>query len=155
MQAKDIMSSPVMTIHPDAIVEEAAKLMLQHGVSCLVVTDASNHIAGILTHSDFGLHRKLVPLADNLYQLLGSWAVPNMLEEIAQRVRTRQVKDVMTGDVEVVSEDASVAEVAAKMLRRRVNRLPVVRGRELVGIITRHDLLKVMVDQGPSSAPRT
>jgi CBS domain-containing protein len=144
MQVKDIMSSPVVTIGPEATVQEAASLMLQRDLSCLVVVDGRNHIVGILTHSDFGMHRRLVPLADNLYQLLGSWANPKAIEDIAQEVRSRLVKEVMTREVEVVSEDAPVGEVVERMLRRRVNRLPVMRDKELVGIVTRHDLLKLI-----------
>lgn len=98
MQVKDIMSSPVVTIGQEATVQEAASLMLQKELSCLVVLDESKHIVGILTHSDFGLHRKLLPLADNLYQLLGSWADPKTIAGIAQKVRTRRVKEVMTRD---------------------------------------------------------
>ncbi|MBI2171883.1 MAG: CBS domain-containing protein [Chloroflexi bacterium] len=144
MQVKDIMSSPVVTIGPEATVQEAANLMLQSNLSALVVVDESKHIVGILTHSDFGVQRKLLPLADNLYQLLGSWADPKAIEDIAEKVRVRLVKEVMTRDVEVVTEDVPIGEVVERMLKHRVNRLPVVRDKELVGIVTRHDLLKVI-----------
>ncbi|MBI4311300.1 MAG: CBS domain-containing protein [Chloroflexi bacterium] len=154
MRAKDIMNSPVVTVRPDDTVQEAARLMLQHEVSCLVVVDEKRHVAGILTHSDFGLHRKLVPLADNLYQMLGSWADPKTVEDIAHKVAVRRVKDVMTREVEVVSEDEPVGAVVEKMLRRQVNRLPVVRDKELVGIITRHDLLKLIAADKALSSSR-
>lgn len=147
MRAKDIMTVPVVTVSPKASVGDAAALMVRHDVSCLVVVDRGGEIVGILTHSDFALHRKFMPLGDNLYRILGTWADPGSLEQVTHSVRNRALGDVMARDVVVVTEDADVSEVVDTMLRRRVNRLPVVRGKELVGIITRHDLLKIMVDE--------
>ncbi|MBI4339103.1 MAG: CBS domain-containing protein [Chloroflexi bacterium] len=152
MLARDIMTSPVVTIGPDSTVEEAATLMLRRHVSCLVVVDDHGGIEGILTHSDFGLQRKMLPLTDNLYQLLGSWADPKTVEEIALKVRSRKVREVMIRDVVTVKEDASVPQVVETMLRHEVNRLPVVREGHVVGIITRHDLLKLIAAEGGSAA---
>ena len=52
LRAKEIMHSEVLTIHPDASIEEAADIMLTRKVGCLVVTEAQQ-IVGILTESDF------------------------------------------------------------------------------------------------------
>ena len=101
---------------------------------------------GIITHSDFELHHKFLPLADtNLFTLLGSWASPETMEEVARKVRGRHVKDVMSHPVETIQEEASLAQVAELMLGKSVHRLPVMRGTELVGIISRHDLLKMVL----------
>ena len=69
-QAKDIMSTPVLTISPDATVGEAAGLMLEKHVSCLPVVDEQEQLVGMLAHSDFELHRKLIGMVDDLYELL-------------------------------------------------------------------------------------
>ncbi|MFQ6026651.1 MAG: HPP family protein, partial [Dehalococcoidia bacterium] len=79
MRAKEIMSAPVVTLRPDATVGEAVDLMLSHQISCLPVVDDRERLVGILTHTDFGLHQKFLPLADNLYTVLGSWATPKTL----------------------------------------------------------------------------
>ena len=71
-RAKDIMSTPVLTISPDATVGEAAGLMLEKQVSCLPVVDDEEQLVGMLTHSDFELHRKLIGMTDDLYELLGT-----------------------------------------------------------------------------------
>ncbi len=57
---------------------------------------------------------------------------------------SKQVKDVMSHPVVTVQEDAPTAQVAEIMVNKRVHRVPVMRGKELVGIITRHDLLKLI-----------
>ena len=64
MQAKDIMSTPMVTISPEAAVVEAAKLMLEHQISCLPVLDTEERLVGMLSHTDIDLHRKFIALAD-------------------------------------------------------------------------------------------
>ena len=144
MNVRDIMSSPVITIGADATVEEAAQLIVDRVTSCLPVVDSQGQMVGILTHTDFGFHRRFLPMADHLYTLMGSWVSPSTLEQVAQTVSSKKVKEVMSQPVVTVQEDAPVAEVADLMLRKNINRLPVMRGKELVGIVTRHDFIKLM-----------
>ena len=151
MNARDIMSSPVITIRADATVEEAAQLIVKRVTSCLPVLDDKGQLVGILSHTDFGFHRRFLPMASHLYTLMGSWVRPDTLEEVARRVSSRKVKEVMSQPAVTVQEDAPIAEVADLMLRRNINRVPVMRGKELVGIITRHDFIKLMTTSpGPS-----
>ena len=114
MNIGDIMTSPVITITADSTVEEAAKLMLERGTSCLPVLDHQEQLVGILTHTDFGFHRKFLPMADHLYTLMGSWVRPETLEEVAKAVSSRRVKEVMSHPVVTVQEDAPVAEAAKR-----------------------------------------
>ncbi|MBF8267193.1 MAG: putative UspA domain protein [Dehalococcoidia bacterium] len=144
MEARDLMSTPVIVIKADAKVEEAAELMLAHHISCLPVLDDEGHLVGILTQTDFGLHQRFVPLAGDLYTVLGSWATPKTLEEIVHVARDRPVKDVMTHPVITVQEDTPISEVVRLMLSKDVYHLPVVRGKQVVGLVTRHDLLKLL-----------
>ena len=145
MNARDLMSSPVVTTTEDSTVAEAAALMLEHGASCLPVLDREGTLTGIITHSDFGFHRKFLPMSDNLYTLMGSYVRPETVETVAREVSSRLIKDVMSHPVVTIGEDATIAEVADVMINKGYNRVPVTRGKELVGIITRHDLVKLMV----------
>lgn len=154
MNASDLMSAPVVTIRPEATVKDAATLMLQRNVSCLPVLDQHNRLVGILSHSDFGMSSRLFPLADRLYTLMGSSATPQHLEAVSREVAGKQVKDVMAHPVVTVQEDAPVAQVAEAMVSQGIHRVPVMRGQELVGIITRHDLLKLIVAGGESVSPK-
>ncbi|MDA0988174.1 MAG: CBS domain-containing protein [Chloroflexi bacterium] len=144
MNAQDIMTSPVVTTTADSTVETAAKLMLEHGTSCLPVLDNKGQLVGILTHTDFGFHRKFLPMAGHLYTLMGSWVKPETLEEVAKAVSSRSVSEVMSHPAITVQEDTPVAEVADLMIQKNISRLPVVRGKALVGIVTRHDFVKLM-----------
>lgn len=151
MLARDIMTSPAVTTTEDSTVAEAASLMLEHGASCLPVLNRDGQLTGIITHSDFGLHRKFLPMADHLFTLMGSFVRPETVELVAREVSARRIRDVMSQPVVTLEEDAPVGKVADLMVSKGIHRLPVTRGKELVGIITRHDLVKLMVGNAPGS----
>lgn len=144
MQARDLMSTSVVTIRPDASVGDAARLMLDHGASCLPVVDDEDHLVGIITHTDFGLHPRLRPLTDNVYSLLGSATTPQHIRDVSRKVRSKLVKDVMRRPVTTVKEDTPIEEITRLMLNQGIHRIPVVRAHHVVGIITRHDFLKLI-----------
>lgn len=144
MNVQDLMSSPVITIRADASIEEAAQLIIEQSTSCLPVLGDNGELVGILTHTDFGFHRRFLPMANHLYTLMGSSVEPDTLEEVAKTVSSKKVRDVMSHPVITVQENTSVSEVAELMLNKNINRFPVMRGDDLVGIITRHDFIKLM-----------
>jgi len=146
MQAKDLMTVPAITINAEVTIEDAARLLLERNLSCLPVVDDQGRLVGMLTHSDFGLHHKFMPLAGNLYTLMDSWANPDQLEEVSREVKSKKVRDVMKQPVTTVQEDAPIAEMARLMATKDIHRFPVMCGDELVGIVTRHDLLKLLVN---------
>jgi CBS-domain-containing membrane protein len=88
MLARHLMTASVVTIQPDATVGEAAQLMLEHNISCLPVLDEQDHLVGILTHTDFGLHPKYHPLAENVYSLLGTTTTSQHIEEVSRQKST-------------------------------------------------------------------
>ena len=145
MLARDIMTSPVVTISEDSTVAEAAALMIERGASCLPVLNRDGQLTGIITHSDFGFHRKFLPMTDHLYTLMGSFVRPETVEMVAREVSARRIRDVMSQPVVTLEEEAPIAKVADLMISKGIHRLPVTRGEELVGIITRHDLVKLMM----------
>jgi CBS domain-containing protein len=145
MQAKDIMTSPVNTIMPDTTVEEAARMMINGNISCLPVIDNAKELVGIITHTDLIPKKKFLPLADHIYSILGSMVSADRIEEAAQALGSRKVEQVMTNPVITVEENTDFSAVAKLMVGKNINRLPVLRNGSVVGIITRHDLLKVLI----------
>ena len=144
MNANELMSSPPVAIGQEATVAEAARCMLDENVSCLPVVDGENKVVGILTHSDFGLHPKFRPLADNVYSLLGSSVSPRHIADVSQRVGSKLVKDVMPSRVFSVEGDTPIEKVVELMLRQGIHRIPVTEDGRLAGVITRHDFLKLI-----------
>ena len=144
MNTRDIMSSPVITIRQEATAGEAIDLMLEHKKSCLPVLDEDGRLTGMLTHTDLGVHPKFMPMANILQILMAPWVTPRTIEEIMKRLRSTPITNVMKYPVITVQERAPISEVADLMLRKGISRVPVLRGDELVGIIARHDFIKLM-----------
>ena len=112
----------VISIGGDATVFDAVKTMVDANVGALLVTGGhSNEITGIFTERDY-LRRVAVAGRDEQHT---------------------QVRDVMSSPVIVVTPQTSVEEAMALMTDRRIRHAPVVDGRELVGMISIGDLVKL------------
>lgn len=132
MRTRDIMTSPPITVTPDAHVKEVADLLVRRQVSALPVVE-EGRLVGIVSEAD------LVPLeavAD-----LRAHAIRK--PEPAARA-PRLVREVMTRDVLALPPDADAADAARLMLAHGVKSIPIVSGPHVVGIVSRRDLLKVL-----------
>src|SRR5690606_8514615 len=140
MQASDVMSTPVISVTEDTSVAEVARLLLRHGISAMPVLGANGRLLGIVSEGD------LVRRVESGTEREASWWL-RLFGDSEERVRDyakthgRRVTDVMTREVTTVNEDASLPEIAALLERRRIKRVPVMRGGEVVGIVSRANLL--------------
>lgn len=145
MNARDVMTAPAYTIRDTATVGEAAQLLADKRISTLPVLDQDEKLVGVLTHTDFFLHPIHYPGAEgHLFELLGSLVGVDNLESASKTLAERSVRDVMTHPVTTITEDADIGEIARLMLHDKRTRLPVVRGEKVVGIVCRHDFLKLI-----------
>ena len=141
MQARDIMSTRVVTVAPDVSVEDIAKLLLDAGISAVPVVDAQGHPLGIVSEGD------LMSRSENEAEPRRSWWL-DLLAGTEDRARDyikrhgHTAADVMTSDIVTVREDTPVGEIAALLEKRRIKRVPVVHDGKLVGIVSRADLLR-------------
>jgi len=148
MLVRQIMLTPVITVDEDCSLEEAAKMMLDRNVGGLPVVDDRGELCGIVTESDFVAREKGIPFS--LYrfpQMFGEWMPHEHVERIYEAARRRAVREIMSRDVITVTEVDTIETVLEKMLKCGLHRLPVVRDRKPVGIVTRHDLLRLMLRQ--------
>ncbi len=146
VSARAIMSSPVVTVPLGTSLESAARLMLGRRIGCLPVCDAHGRLAGILTESDFAAKEHGVPFS--LYrfpQLFGEWLEADGVERMYAAARQRPVEEVMTRAVVSVVPEDDLETVVRTMLRSGYHRLLVVEGGKPVGVIARHDLLRLML----------
>jgi CBS domain-containing protein len=135
MRAKDIMTSPVVTVPQIASVESATELVTRHGVTALPVVDTGGRLVGMVSEGDLLLNR--VP-ADPAAHLRRDW-----MNEAAQR--PGMVVEVMTSGVVTTEPEADVADVAARMLEYDVRSVPVLEDGVVVGIVSRRDILRSIV----------
>jgi CBS domain-containing protein len=143
MRAHQIMTTNVVTVRPDTSIVEAAKLMLEHHISGLPMLDKDEKLIGIASEGDF-LRRSEIGTQRRrprwLQFLIGSG------REASEFVRQsgRKVEDIMTHDPVTVSESTALEELVSLMEKHDVKRLPVMRGAQLVGIVTRANLLRAV-----------
>ena len=148
--ARDIMTAPV-TVPPSATLAEAAELMLQHGVACLPVVDDEGGIEGVVTQSEFVPRTSPLPMGrEHLYRVLGQWVSREEMENEYQRAGSRLVQEVMIDPgVPNIEEDEPLASVVATMVHYKVHHLLVVRDKELVGVVSSRDMVKLVASQDP------
>jgi CBS domain-containing protein len=149
MKAKDIMSVEVVTVTKDVTVQETAKLLTEHKISGLPVLEGKK-VIGMVTEGDLIFQdRKLDPPA--FIELLGGVIFlkdPNKYLEGFRKMIATRVEDMMTTKVISVREDTPIEEIAAIMTEKRINRIPVLNEEgELVGIVSRQDLVKSLIKE--------
>ena len=139
MLARDIMSQPVITVTPDTDVAEVAKLLLEHRISGVPVVQ-DGRLLGVVSEGD------LLRRHETGTESRRSWwlALFGPLDEMARdyvRAHGLRAGDVMTAPAVTIDEDTPVARIADLLERHGIKRLPVLRDGELVGIVSRANLL--------------
>ncbi|HXQ42233.1 MAG TPA: CBS domain-containing protein [Candidatus Udaeobacter sp.] len=152
MKVSDVMTHRVVTVGPSATVADAARLMLDHRVSGLPVVDGRGGLLGIVTEGDL-LRRSESGTERQRPHWLEFILGPGRLAKEYVHSHSRKVADVMTKEVATVGENVSIDRVVDLMERRRIKRLPVIRGGKIVGIISRANLLHALAGmQMPATA---
>jgi CBS domain-containing protein len=133
MQARQIMSSPVLTVRPETTVREAATLLLEHRITAAPVLDAGADVIGIVSEADLVVDRfghdprsQLRPVED-------------------EPPGPQTVGEVMTTPVIALGPSADAADLAQTMLDADIRSIPIVEGGTVIGIVSRRDLLRTLV----------
>lgn len=121
-QLLEAKGSDVWSIHPDAAVYDAIKVMADRGVGALMVLDGGA-VVGVISERDYA--RKVI--------LRG------------RSSKDTAVKEIMTARVVYARPDQTVEECMALMTEKRIRHLPVVDGEALLGVISIGDLVKSML----------
>lgn len=153
MKVRDVMTWKVVSVEADATIMRAARLMLQNKISGLPVVDGSGNLVGIVTEGDF-LRRGEIGTQRHRARWLEFLIGPGRLANEYVRACGRKVDEIMTHDLYTITEDTGLEEVVQLMEKHRIKRLPVVRGRQLVGIISRANLLHALASlAGEAKSP--
>lgn len=148
MKASEIMTKDVAAVTPDTKVSEIARLMVEHGYSGVPVVDGKE-LVGIVTEMDLVVRNAhlhfptFIQVLDARIYLQGT----KHFEEELRRILGTTAADVMTREVTTVTPDTDVVDVATLMFEKKVNPVPVVVDRELVGILSRTDIIRLLVQQ--------
>lgn len=146
---RDIMQTEVITVKPSTTVRELADILAKHRISGVPVVDDEGRVVGMVSEADVivqdaDLHFPFyIQFLDSIIYLQSF----GKFEERFRKMFGTKVQEVMTEEVMTVSPDASVRDAAALMADRQVNRLPVVEGAKLVGIVTRGDVVRAIAEK--------
>src|SRR5689334_5627189 len=132
MRVKDIMSRPVYSVHMTDTIEHAAALLSERQVTAAPVYDQAGELVGMVSEGDLLWHR--VPSDPTAFMRYDSEAQPGD--------RPKTVEEVMSGAPLTTWPQADVAEVAQTMLDHEVRSMPVVEDGEVVGMVSRRDILR-------------
>jgi len=152
MKAEDVMTRDVISIDPDATVLQAARLMLQHHISGLPVIDQDGALVGVLSEGDF-LRRRETRTERRRSRWLEFLMGPGKIAAEYSHSHGSKVSEVMTPDVVTVDVTTPLEEIVDVMERRRVKRVPVICGSQVVGIVTRSNLMHAMVSLARVAQP--
>ncbi|UCD35308.1 MAG: CBS domain-containing protein [Nitrospiraceae bacterium] len=145
LKAKDIMTRDVITVKPEATVEELARLLIEHKISGVPVVGGAGNIAGIVTENDLIRKNKrfhiptIIRLFD-AYILLGS----GKAEEEIRKMAAISVGDICTKEVVTIEEETSLEDIATIMAEKHIHLLPVLRDSRVVGIVGKADMVRAM-----------
>ncbi len=119
--ARDVMSTNVIAIHESTTVEEAIRTLLRHKISGAPVIDDQGLVVGVVTEYQF---------LETVYDA---------------SVKDHIVSDLMTRDLLTVEEETRLPDIANLFVMHRVRRIPVLRDGMPVGVVSRNDLLRKVV----------
>ncbi len=152
MKAADVMTTHVISVAPEDSILRCVRLMLEYRISGLPVIDAKGSLVGLVTEGDF-LRRTETGTERKRPRWLEFITGPGRLAQEYVHSHGRKVSEVMTPDPIAVAEDTPVEEMVRLMERRRIKRLPVLRAGQVVGIVSRANLLHALATVGRAAAP--
>jgi len=144
--ARDIMTPDPVTVAPGATVVEAAKMMADTDFGALPVVDEGKLI-GIVTEGDLIMQDVKIEYPTYIQFLDGFIMYPPAharFESELKKAVAATVGDVMTEHPVTVQADASIEDVATLLAEEDVSRLPVLDGESLVGIVSKHDIVRAI-----------
>jgi CBS domain-containing protein len=146
LKARDIMTTAVITVAPEASVSEVANLLDSHRISGMPVVDAAGLLVGVITQSDLVQQARdlELPPVISLFDLRLVLETPARFHKRLEKMLGVTAGEVMTDKPLTVSPETPVKEIATLMDRKKVHTFPVVEGGKLVGVIGKIDLIRAL-----------
>ncbi|MCE8425794.1 MAG: CBS domain-containing protein [Candidatus Methanoperedens sp.] len=150
MKVRDVMSKKVITCRPDETIGILANLFKENHISGVPVVE-NGKVVGIASETDLLKLFKTSEFSNELFlpSPLEIIEIPlkNIirLEEVKNTLvdmKLKQVSSIMKKSVQSISPDDNLENASKKMIRNKINRLPVIENEKLVGIVARSDIIR-------------
>ena len=145
--AKDIMSSPVITVTPETSLQELAKILADHRITGVPVVDNQGDLLGIVTETDLLYTEKPlhIPTFVTIFDSLLFFENPFKLDQELKRLTASKVADIYSKDCLTIKINTPVEDIASLMIQEKKYLLPVLdEADKLVGIVSRADMLTLI-----------
>ena len=141
MKAADVMVNDVITLRPDDTVQKAAKVLLDHRISGAPVIDAEGRLVGMLSEGDL-MRRSEIGTERRQSWWLKLLSLPEIEARDFVKAHAVKVADVMTRQMVTATESHTLGEIASLLEKHGIKRVPIVRDKRVIGIVSRANLLQ-------------
>ena len=122
LKARDIMTTDVIAIGPEATLEEAVKTLLSNKISGMPVCDGGNKVLGVISERD----------------------ILNFI--FSGNLKTTKVKEAMSTKVTSFPPDADIDKISLVMGEKMIRRVPIIENGKLIGVISRRSILRTVLE---------
>jgi CBS domain-containing protein len=141
------MTTDIITVKKETSIRELAELFTTRRIGSLPVVDDDGNLIGIVSESDLieqdrNFH---IPTVISLFDWIIYLESEKKFEKELKKMTGQTVGDIYTEEVETISPDTTIYDIADKMSNQKIHSLPVVDGRKIVGVVSRIDLIRTMV----------
>lgn len=152
LRVRDVMSTPVISVAPHTTVRDIAAQLVKHRISSVPVVGPDGQLFGIVSEADIFKRVELgtVPRRSWWRSLLTD---PLAAAENYVRSHGRRARDVMTRASVTSTPDEPLEKLAARMARKSVGCVPVLRNGEVISVITRSDFVRQLAKCSFAQAP--
>jgi CBS domain-containing protein len=151
MKARDVMVRNVITVGPDAMVQDIARLLLERHVSAVPVVGKDGALIGIISENDL-MRRPESGTQRHRAWWLQMMTAREVLAKEFSRSHAMRAEDVMTRRVITARPDTLLRDIADLLEKHRIKRVPIVDEGKLVGIVSRANLLQALASSPRSNA---
>jgi len=151
MRAADVMVTNVITVGPDATVEEVAQILLSARISGLPVVGKAGELIGIVSEGDL-MHRAEAGTGRRRPWWLAAFLGKHALAAEFVKEHSRSVTDVMTREVVTATPEMPLSEIANLLEKNAIKRVPIIKDGKIVGIVSRANLLQALAVAGKKRA---
>lgn len=148
MKARDVMVAPVVTVTPSQSARDVAILFARHRISAVPVVDEKGRVVGIVSEGDL-MRRSETDTERRPSWWLSVFTSDDVLANEYIRAHARKVSDLMTKSVITAAPDTLLSKIATILERNAIKRVPIVSNGQLVGIVSRANLVQAMAAAKP------
>lgn len=155
MNAADVMVSNVITVGPEARLQDVAHTLLTNRISAMPVVDAGGKLVGVVSEGDL-MRRAEAGTGRHRPWWLAMLTGREVLAAEYVKEHSRKVSDVMTRKVVTASPDTPLRDIATLLEKNGIKRVPIMKDGKVVGIVSRANLLQALAsgrDQTQAGAP--